>query len=58
MRGKRSISVDTAMGLARYFGTTAAIWLRLQSQYDIEVAETNFAERINREVKILDQDSL
>jgi addiction module HigA family antidote len=39
VRGKRSITVDTAMRLARYFGTSAGVWLRLQVRYDLEVAE-------------------
>ena len=39
VNGKRSISVDTAMRLARYFRTSAAVWLRLQVRYDLEVAE-------------------
>jgi len=37
LRGKRSITVDTAMRLARYFGTSPGIWLRLQVQSDLEV---------------------
>ena len=51
--GKRSITADTAMRLARYFGTSATVWLRLQAKYDLEVAEAKMARRINREVKIL-----
>jgi plasmid maintenance system antidote protein VapI len=43
------------MRFARYFGTSAAVWLRLQVRYDLEVAEGQFSERINREVKILRQ---
>jgi plasmid maintenance system antidote protein VapI len=39
--------------LARYFGTSAAVWLRLQARYDLEVAEAKMAKRINREVKAL-----
>ena len=39
VRGKRAVTADTAMRLARYFGTTAGIWMRLQAQYDLEVAE-------------------
>jgi addiction module HigA family antidote len=39
VNGKRSISVDTAMRLAHYFGTSAAVWVRLQVRYDLEVAE-------------------
>ena len=53
VNGKRSITVDTAMRLARYFGTSAAVWLRLQVRYDLEVAERSLRERINREVKVL-----
>ena len=52
VNGDRSISVDTAMRLARYFGTSAAVWLRLQVRYDLEVAERELSERINREVKV------
>jgi addiction module HigA family antidote len=55
VRGKRSITADTAMRLARYFGTSAAVWLRLQARYDLEVAEARLAKRINREVKVLKQ---
>ncbi|MFH1634955.1 MAG: HigA family addiction module antitoxin [Chloroflexota bacterium] len=39
VHGKRSVTVDTAMRLARYFGTSAGVWLRLQVRYDLEVAE-------------------
>jgi len=53
VHGKRSITADTAMRLARYFGTSASIWLRLQARYDLEVAQEQAAERINREVKVL-----
>jgi addiction module HigA family antidote len=53
VRGQRSITADTALRLARYFGTSAAVWLRLQARYDLEVAEAKIAKRINREVKIL-----
>jgi len=50
---KRSITPDTAMRLARYFGTSAVVWLRLQARYDLEVAEARMAKRIDREVKVL-----
>ena len=52
-RGKRAITVDTAMRLARYFGTSPEIWLRLQARYDLEVAQEKTGERINREVRVL-----
>jgi addiction module HigA family antidote len=57
VKGKRAITVDTAMRLARYFGTSPAVWLRLQVRYDLEVAETELSERINREVKVFHQTS-
>ena len=53
VNGQRAITVDTAMRLARYFGTNAAVWLRLQVRYELEVAETQLRDRINREVKVL-----
>jgi addiction module HigA family antidote len=55
VNGQRSITVDTAMRLARYFGTSAAAWLRLQVRYDLEVAEGEMSERIKREVKVRHQ---
>ena len=53
VRGHRSVTADTALRLARYFGTSAAVWLRLQARYDLEMAEAKIAKRINREVKVL-----
>jgi antitoxin HigA-1 len=55
VNGQRAISVDTAMHLARYFGISAAVWLRLQVCYDLEVARGNLSDRINREGKVLQQ---
>ena len=52
VHGQRAISVDTAMRLARYFSTSAGVWLRLQVRYDLEVAEKELSARINREVKV------
>jgi addiction module HigA family antidote len=54
VRGKRAITADTALRLARYFGTTPGIWLRLQARYDLEVAQNRFGEQIYREVKVLE----
>jgi addiction module HigA family antidote len=53
VHGKRPITADMAIRLARYFGTSAAVWLRMQARYDLEVAEAWIAKRINREVKVL-----
>lgn len=58
VHGQRSITVDTAMRLARYFGTSASIWLRLQVRFDLEMAEKELGERINREVKIRSQSTV
>jgi addiction module HigA family antidote len=55
VKGQRSISVDTAMRLAQYFGTSASVWLRLQVRYDLEAAQNDLGERIKREVKALHQ---
>jgi antitoxin HigA-1 len=51
IRGQRSITVDTAMRLSRYFGTSAEVWLRLQVQYDLESARPTLSPRIDQEVK-------
>jgi antitoxin HigA-1 len=51
INGKRSISADTAMRLGRYFGTSAQMWMNLQSHYELEVAEAALAERIDSEVQ-------
>ena len=53
VKGKRSVTADTALRLSRYFGTTAQIWLRLQARYDLEKAEKELGKKINREVKEL-----
>ena len=55
VNGKRAITVDTAMRLARYFGTSSNVWLRLQARYNLEKAELEYGERIKQEVKILDR---
>lgn len=48
--GKRAITADTALRLARFFGTDARTSMNRQGQYDLEVAEIALAERITREV--------
>jgi antitoxin HigA-1 len=55
VNGRRAITVDTAMRLARYFSTSAGVWLRLQVRYDLEVAGEQLSDRINREVKVFQQ---
>jgi len=49
--GKRSITADTALRLARYFGMSPQFWLGLQMDYNLDMAEDELAERLEREVK-------
>ena len=49
--GKRSITADTALRLARYFGTSPQFWLGLQADYDLDVAMDALGDRLEREVK-------
>jgi addiction module HigA family antidote len=48
LAGKRAISVDTAVRLARYFGTTPQLWLNLQNHHDLEVAQVEAHERYDQ----------
>jgi addiction module HigA family antidote len=48
---RRGITPDTALRLARYFNTSARFWLNLQAAYDLEVAEDELSESIEREVR-------
>jgi addiction module HigA family antidote len=50
VRERRSITPDTALRLARYFGTTPQFWLNLQASYDLKIAERELGSRIEREV--------
>lgn len=50
VQGKRSITADTALRLARFFGTSAEVWMNLQAHYDLEVARDALEERVVREV--------
>ncbi|WP_418159168.1 HigA family addiction module antitoxin [Benzoatithermus flavus] len=50
LAGKRAITVETALRLARYFGTSAELWINLQAGYDLEVAERELGSRIDEEV--------
>ena len=51
IHGKRSVTADTALRLAVYFGNSATFWMGLQMDYDLEVAEDSISSRIRREVK-------
>ncbi len=53
VRGARAVSADTALRLARYFGTSERFWLNLQSRYDLEVEKDYLGKRLQQEVKVL-----
>src|SRR5947209_20522667 len=52
VKGERGISADTALRLARYFGTSAAVWIRMQARYELEVASVKLENSISKEGKI------
>jgi addiction module HigA family antidote len=49
--GKRRVTADTALRLARYFGNSPQFWLGLQMDYDLDVAKDALSARIEREVR-------
>jgi addiction module HigA family antidote len=49
--GRRSMTANTALRLARYINTSPEFWLGLQAQYDLDVEEDALGDRIAREVK-------
>ena len=53
VHGSRAITADTALRLARYFGTTDRFWLNLQARYDLEVERDRLGSRLEREVSVL-----
>ena len=57
VHGKRAVSADTALRLARYFGTTEQFWLNLQARFDLEVQRDLLGSRLAREVRVLDRAS-
>ena len=48
LNGERPVSADTALRLARYFGTSAELWVRLQASYDLKLAARDTCEEIER----------
>lgn len=55
VHGKRAITADTALRLARFFGTSAEVWVNLQAHYDLEMARDELEERVRREVRPLER---
>ncbi|MEZ4676744.1 MAG: HigA family addiction module antitoxin [Caldilineaceae bacterium] len=52
VQGKRRVTADTALRLARYFKMSPQFWLGLQMDYDLDVAEDALGERLDREVAV------
>lgn len=50
LHGRRAVTADTALRLARYLGTNAQFWLNLQASYDLKVAQRALGRQIEREV--------
>jgi antitoxin HigA-1 len=50
---RRGITADTALRFARYFKNTPAFWMNLQTRYDLEVAEDELADKVERDVRPL-----
>jgi antitoxin HigA-1 len=49
--GHRSITGETALRVARYFGTTPEYWLNMQARYDLETARDHWEDRVKSEVR-------
>ena len=50
--GRRSITADTALRLARYFGSSEGLWLNLQTRYDLEIEKDRLGARLEQEVTV------
>jgi len=53
VHGKRGITADTALRLARFFGTSERFWLNLQNRYDLEVERDRLGDALERDVEVL-----
>ena len=52
VHGKRAVTADTALRLARYFGVSEGFWMNLQAIYDIEMAKDRLGDRVAKEVTV------
>lgn len=57
VHGKRAITADTALRLARFFGTSDRFWLNLQTRFDLEVEKDRLGSRLDEEVETLKEAS-
>lgn len=58
VHGKRAVTADTALRLSRYFGTSAKLWMNIQTDFDLESEEDRIGRRVEREVKVLDREAI
>jgi addiction module HigA family antidote len=54
VNGRRGITADTALRFARYFKNTPTFWMNLQTRYELEIAEDEIAEKVERDVQPLE----
>lgn len=52
VHGNRAVSADTALRLARFFGTSAQFWLNLQAHFDLETERDRLGARLKNEVEV------
>ena len=57
VHGTRAISADTALRLARFFGTSELFWLNLQAAYDLDIERDRLGSRLAREVRVFSKAS-
>ena len=55
VHGTRSLTADTALRLARFFGTSAELWVNLQTHFDLEVLRDRYGRRLERQVEVYPQ---
>ncbi len=55
VHGRRAVTANTALRLARYLGTSERFWLNLQARYDLEVERDRIGDRLEQEVAVLSQ---
>lgn len=58
VRRRRAVTAEMALRLSRYFGTTAQLWQKLQSQYDLEIASQKIGKKLERHIQPLERPDL
>jgi addiction module HigA family antidote len=52
VHGKRAVTADTALRLARFFGTSERFWLNLQTSYDLEIERDRLGDQLRKDVRV------